>query len=115
MRIIIRKLLPSDHNFIFATYLRNRYFDKDNKTTLKRSTWSAMQHKRLETIMAIDSVYVACLDEDKDLILGYSLMDGHAPYTYIKLAWRSPGLNIANKLLKELTNANTTSNSSSTY
>ena len=111
MRIIVRTLLPSDHNFIFATYLRNRYFDKANKTTLKRSTWSAMQHKRLEAIMTNDKVFVACLDEDQDTILGYSLMDGLEPYTYVKLAWRSTGLNIANTLLKELTNANSNTRS----
>lgn len=102
MKILVRDYTSSDSNFIFATYLRNRFFDKANTTTLKRSTWSSLQHKRLEAIMHNDRVVVACLDEDVDTILGYALMDGNSPYCYIKLAWRSPGLDIKTKLLKEL-------------
>jgi hypothetical protein len=100
MRIVIRNSKPSDYAFMFATYLRNRYFDKNNKTTLKRSTWSDLHHKRLESILP--KALVACLSEDEDTILGYSFIDGKEPWVYVKLAWRSQGLDLKTKLLKEL-------------
>ena len=100
MKIQIRTAVQSDHSFIYATYLRNKWFDKINKTTLKRSTWSNLQHKRIEDILLSKVVLIACLAEDPDVILGYSFIDGSNPYTYVKLDWRSPGLGIADKLLK---------------
>lgn len=61
-----------------------------------------MQHKRLEGALASRFAMVACLNEDKDYILGYALMDGDKPFAYVKLAFRSPGLQIAPKLIKEI-------------
>lgn len=104
MRIVIRPVTDSDHNFIYATYIRNRWFDKGNVTTLKRSTWSAMQHKRLEGLLGTQgSCVIACLDEDSDTIVGYSFWDGRTPFTYIKLSWRQLNPSVKEQLLKELT------------
>jgi hypothetical protein len=103
MKIKLRPAVGTDHAFIYATYIRNRWFDKENKTTLKRSTWSSLQHQRLETILSNGLVIVACLDEDEDCILGYVFMDQGKPYSYIKLDWRSDGLGVKEKLLKEIT------------
>jgi DNA polymerase elongation subunit (family B) len=106
MKIQIRPIVESDHAFIFATYLRNKWFDKGNKTTLKRSTWSKLQHKRIEDLMHSESAknnfLVACLEEDPDVILGYAFTDGQTPFVYVKLPWRSEELGIASKLLKEI-------------
>lgn len=102
MKILVRPQLLSDHPFIFATYIRNKWFSKENKTTLKRSTWSALQHKRVEDILAKEKVLVACLDEDNDTILGYTFPDNKKPFTYVKHPFRSPGLKVQELLLKEL-------------
>jgi len=102
VNFVVRKAVEADHAFIYATYLRNRYFDKANKTTLKRSTWSALQHKRLEGILADSSspVLVACLSDDDDTILGYVLQDAERPYIYVKLAFRGVNPSVADMLLK---------------
>lgn len=92
MKVVVRQVNLSDHNFIYATYLRNRWFNKDNTTTLKRSTWSALQHKRLEDILNNHRIRVACLDEDLDTILGYYIPI--EKFTYVKLAWRKHNPNI---------------------
>lgn len=106
MKVAFRQNRPADEAFIFATYLRNRWFDKANKTTLKRSTWSSLQHKRLERLLNEQKVLIACLDEDNDTILGYAFIDDISPYAYVKLAFRSEGFDIKTKLLKELSNGN---------
>lgn len=104
MQIVIRPSTESDHNFIFATFIRNRWFDKGNVTTLKRATWSAMQHKRLEGIMTHpEMIKVACLDNDPDTIVGYALWDGREPFAYVKLAWREVNPSVKDRLIKELT------------
>lgn len=106
MKILIRHNLPDDEAFIYATYIRNQWFSKDNTTTLKRATWSAIQHKRLEGILGSTQVKLACLDEDPDTIIGYAFMDGaNGAFCYVKLAFRSEGLGIKDKLIKELRNA----------
>ena len=61
-----------------------------------------MQHKRLEKLFKEEVVLVACLSEDHDTILGYALFEGDEPYIYIKLDWRSPGIDVKGKLLKEM-------------
>lgn len=99
MKIVLRQSVPSDHPFIFATYIRHNWFSPRNTTTLKRSTWSQLQHTRLEGILA-RGVVVACLGDDPDVIVGYALDDGGKPFAYVKLAWRSPGLGIKDKLLE---------------
>lgn len=93
MKIVLRQSVPADHPFVYATYIRNRWFDKSNTTTLKRSTWSKLQHTRLEGILA-RRIVVACLDGDPDTIVGYALDDAGMPWYYIKLAWRSQGLGV---------------------
>lgn len=100
MKIILRTAYPPDYPFVFATYLRNRWFDKKNTTTLRRSTWSQLQHKRLERILESEKVLIACLDEDTDVIVGYSFKDGQTVFSYVKLPFRAPGLKIAEMLSK---------------
>jgi len=100
--ILIRSAVPDDHNFLFATYLNNNWYDKTQTTTLKKSTWMALQHRRLEKVFFDADVKVACLSDDPDIIVGYSFNDGSRPFIYIKLAWRSPDLNIAKLLLDSL-------------
>jgi hypothetical protein len=100
MKIVYRQSKPEDYSFIYATYLRNNWFARENNSTLKRATWSALQHKRLEGF--ITKVLVACVDEDQDEILGYALMDGSTPYVYLKLAYRSEGLNLKDILTRRI-------------
>lgn len=106
MRIVIRPVEITDHNFVFSTYLLNRFFEKTNNTTLKRSTWCALHHRRLEALLDRGEVLIACLDEDPDTILGYGLQDHDRQFTYVKLAYRAPGLEVSERLLKALNERN---------
>ena len=100
--IQIRDAEPDDHPFLFSTYLKNYWYSKTQGTTLKKHTWMALQHKRLEKVLETQKVKVACLSESPDVILGYAFQDGEKPFSYLKLAWRDPKLSISEKLLKSL-------------
>ena len=93
--LTVRRAVPADHPFIYATYLRNRWFSKENTTTLQKSTWMRLQHARLERMLAEQPVLVACLSSDPDTILGYRFRDGSEDWTYVKLAFRPEGVQAA--------------------
>lgn len=86
--ISIRDHTSDDEPFLFATYLKNNWYDKTNSTTLKKATWMSLQHKRLEKVLQNQKVKVACLKSDPDVIIGYAFEDAGKPFVYIKLAWR---------------------------
>jgi hypothetical protein len=97
-QLIIRPATPTDHAFIFATYLRNRWFSPDNTTTLQKNTWMKVMHKRLEKILAEQNVLIAGLAGDLDTVLGYRFKDGSQDWLYVKAAWRDPKFNIKKSL-----------------
>ena len=101
-QIQIRDAEPSDHAFLFATYLKNNWYDQTQSTTLKKHTWMALQHRRLEKVLNTKPVKIACLSEDPEVILGYAFKDGDKPFSYVKLAWRSTVLRIAETLIESL-------------
>lgn len=100
--ILIRNQTKDDEPFLFATYLQHNWYDKTNSTTLKKSTWMSLQHKRLENVLKEQKVKIACLKEDPDVILGYAFQDGNKPFSYLKLAWRNCPIDIKEMLLKSL-------------
>ncbi len=100
--IQIRDIEPEDHAFLFSTYLKNNWYDKTQSTTLKKATWMAMQHKRLEKVLESGVVKVACLTEDPETIVGYAFPDGDKPFAYVKLAWRAPTLDLKTRLINSL-------------
>lgn len=89
-QLLTRPAAPSDHNFVYATYLRNRWYDTLNTTTLQKDTWMRIQHGRLEKMLASQPVLVVCLSEDPEVILGYKLLDGSEVWSYVKKDWRIP-------------------------
>jgi hypothetical protein len=101
--ITFRNHVADDHNFLFATYLQNNWYDKTNTTTLKKDTWMSLQHKRLEKVLDTQNIKIACLSDHPDVILGYAFQDGSKPFCYLKLAWRNHRfLDLKEALLKSL-------------
>lgn len=99
--ITIRPYKEDDKAFIFATYLRNTWYSKDNTTTLEKGLWMGLQHARMEKALPTLGIRVACITDDPDTILGYSFKDQDKQFTYIKLAFRDPSYNITNLLESE--------------
>ena len=99
--VTTRLAVPSDHAFIYSTFLHNRWFSRDNHTTLHKGQWYKLQHARLEKMLDTQPTYVVCLSHDHDTILAYSLMDGSTQFTYVKKSWREePAVQQALKEIK---------------
>lgn len=91
--VTVRQLQEDDKAFLFATYLRNHWFSKDNKTTLAKETFMRIYHKRMEDLMKTVPIKVLCLTEDPTVILGYSIEEKQdKKFVYLKKAFRNLGL-----------------------
>lgn len=88
--IIVRKAIAEDIPFLFSTYLKHNWYDKRNTTLLPKFVWTTAQRKRLQKIFDEGRIRVACLSDDKEIILGYAFMDkDDKVFVYVKMAWRN--------------------------
>ncbi len=93
----IRSALPEDLNFIMATFLRGLYYGDPWYQQIpkdifmdyySRSAKAAWESPRIK-------IQVACLKEDHNVILGYSITsadDLAVVWVFVKLAWRKQGI-----------------------
>jgi len=101
--IAVRPYNESDKNFVLATWLRGLYYGESFFSTIPKTIFMENYHNILEGFLAAngDSVKVACLKEDPEVILGYSVVRhtkiGEADisildWIFVKTAWRGIGI-----------------------
>lgn len=95
--IAIRDWNPEqDKNFILSTWLRGLYYGNDWFRQIKKDIFMNKYHAFLENLLAqsATNVQVACLREDPEVILGYSVLGANhtAHWTFVKSAWRNIGI-----------------------
>lgn len=91
----IRDSVSSDHPFIFATWLKGLRYGNKEFERMSSTAYYKHYHKLAEAIVDDFSVSVkiACLREDPDVILGYSVYKGdHLYWVFVKARWRGIGL-----------------------
>lgn len=111
--IITRDFRIDDRNFILATWLRGLYYGDSWFSNIPKAIFMENMHRVLEKYLANTSVKikVACLKEDPDTILGYSVYRNLSTeitvldWIFIKSNWRNIG--IAKSLIPAHTNAYT--------
>jgi hypothetical protein len=112
--IVIRSYTNLDRNFILATWLRGLYYGDTWYNAIPKSIFMENYHRVLEKFLPHPSVTikVACLKEDPEIILGYSVSRnikyGEADiavldWIFVKSAWRKIG--VAKMLLPSKINA----------
>lgn len=91
MKPLIRPYKQQDHNFIMASFLRGTYYGNEFYSMVNKDVFMANYKYVAEALIAKNSVAVACLEDDPDTILGYSIYtkDGTAlHWVYLKKDWR---------------------------
>jgi hypothetical protein len=112
--IVVRSYTNLDRNFILATWLRGLYYGDTWYSAIPKAIFMENYHRILERFLAHPSVTikVACLKEDPEIILGYSvtrlIKHGEADisvldWIFVKSAWRKIG--VAGMLLPSRLNA----------
>jgi GNAT superfamily N-acetyltransferase len=93
--VAIRDAVPSDKNFILATWLRGLRYGNDWFGAVDSDTYYKIYHSILEMVIndPTVTVKVACLREDADVVLGYSVSKGpRLDWIFVKKAWRKIGI-----------------------
>lgn len=98
--IAIRSSTENDKSFIFATMLRGLYYGESWFSAIPKKIFMDNYHAFLERFYAQPkvSVVVACMKDDPEIILGYSIMHQNTPgefildYVFVKPAWRKIGI-----------------------
>lgn len=102
--VSIRPGQIQDRNFILATWLKGLRFGNDWFELIESHIYFAAYHQVIDSILANPEtlVAVACLKEDPEVILGYSIANQDTlHWVFVKKAWRSIG--IAKSLVSDTT------------
>lgn len=106
--VSIRGPHPEDVNFIYASWLRGLYYGNTFYGEIPKDIFMANYHKVLEVLLSKATVRVACLKDDPEVILGYSITrytstgDVALDWIFVKSAWRRIG--IGKSLVQDNTN-----------
>lgn len=96
----IRDYKPEDKNFIMASFLKGLYYGFDDETgswfrQIDKDIFMQNYSKIAEALLQKSEVKVACLPEDQDVILGYSMLSkdfNTIHWCFVKSAWRNKGI-----------------------
>lgn len=91
----LRSFKIEDRNFILATWLRGLRFGNDWYEAIPSDLYYEVYHQIVDAILLDPSVdiKVACLKDDEDVILGYSVYSGsRVDWVFVKQAWRKIGI-----------------------
>lgn len=91
----IRDACPEDTSFIMATFLRGLYYGDSWFSMIPKDIFMANYKMVIERLLQKSVVKVACLKEDHNVILGYSILSADyqaVHWTFVKSAWRRKGI-----------------------
>lgn len=93
--ISFRPANASDSAFILSTWLRGLRFGNNWYRLIDGTTYFQVYHALIEALLAKPGVQVtvACLKDDPEVILGYSVFEGNKlHWVQVKKAWRNIGI-----------------------
>src|ERR1035438_3245364 len=93
----IRDAKLSDKNFVLATFLRGLYYGETWFSEIPKDIFMTNYKLIAEALVTSPKVIikVACLPEDLDTIIGYSILSQDfltLHFVYVKSAWRLKGV-----------------------
>jgi hypothetical protein len=93
----VRDFKPEDTNFILATFLRGAYYGNSWYNAIPKDIF--MENYKPVANSLVNGgrtiIKVACLPDDPDTILGYSILSPDYQtivWTFVKKAWREKGI-----------------------
>lgn len=98
----IRDIKEEDKNFILATFLRGLYYGDSWFSLIPKHIFMSNYKIVAETLVNTRVIKIACLKEDADVILGYSILSldyQTIHFVFVKSSWRRRG--IAKSLLPQ--------------
>ncbi len=97
--ISVRAAVETDHNFIYATWLRGLYYGNSFFKLSDKNEFMERYEHVIRNLLFRGSVEtrVACLNDDPDAIIGYSLVEQYPNisvlhWVFVKPEWRRVGV-----------------------
>lgn len=93
----VRDYKPEDKNFIMATFLRGLYYGDSWFSQIPKDIFMDNYKLFVENLVGLPTttIKVACLKDDADIILGYSILSNDFQtinWVFVKLDWRKQGI-----------------------
>lgn len=93
----VRDFKEEDRKFILATFLKGLYYGDSWFSQIPQPVFMENYKKVAEALLnnPNNQIMVACLKEDEDVILGYSILgDSYSTihWVFVKAAWRKGGI-----------------------
>ena len=92
--VILRDLIPTDQALIYSSW-RNALWFAEKRPDSEADKFYAMTSKSIRKLLSEtdNHVKIACLQEDPDEIIGYSVMNkDHLYFVYVKADYRKKGI-----------------------
>jgi len=93
----IRSATPEDRNFVLKSFLLGLYYGDSWFSRIPKNIF--MDNYKRAAVMLFDNpgnlVVIACLSEDPQVILGYSILSANGEtvhWVYVKQSWRKRGI-----------------------
>lgn len=91
----VRDAKAEDTNFILATFLRGLYYGDSWFSFIPKDVFMKNYKVFAEALIKKRTIKVACLKEDANVILGYSILSNDftvIDWVFVKSAWRRKGI-----------------------
>lgn len=93
--VTVRERSPGDFNFIKATWIRALRFGNPWFAKTEGTSYYKAYSRIIDSLLSLPetNVAVACLSDEPDVILGYSVYRGSTlDFVYVKAKWRKIGI-----------------------
>lgn len=91
----VRDYTSADKAFVMSTFLRGLYYGESWFSEIPKSVFMNNYKHIAEKIVDKSIVTIACLPDDPDVILGYSILSQDLQvvhWVYVKSIWRQKGI-----------------------
>lgn len=91
--VLYRASSPSDEAFISLHWLKSLRADNDFFRLIPRELYYKKYREIIQLLLSRSEAKIACLKEDPDVILGFSVTKGdQVHWLYVKEDWRTIGI-----------------------
>lgn len=93
IEIEIREPQPGDVNLLLSTFLKGLYFGSRFYSLIDQECFFSAYEPFTKQLLLKSTIKVACLKDDPDVILGYSVFRGDCiSFLFVKKSYRKLGL-----------------------
>lgn len=86
-------MTKEDESLIYSTWLLGLRHGNDWFLSIDKDLFFQRYKKIIEAILAVANVRIACLNDDPDVIIGYSVSRGkYLDWVFVKRSWRRLGV-----------------------